>query len=131
MTDRSPTHRVLVVDDQPDAVDAVCTLLRLLGHEARGLRSGAGVIEAVDAFQPTLVLLDIGLPDVSGYELATALHAREHRPFYLVAITGWGSPADRARALEAGFDEHVVKPIDAKIVRAVLERASAARETPR
>ena len=122
----SSQHRVLVVDDHPDAVNAICTLLRVLGHCSTGLTRGAGVIEAIDTFEPTVVFLDIGLPDISGYEIAQALRARNQRRPRLIAITGWGSAADRARALEAGFDEHVVKPIDARIVQGVLERASAA-----
>jgi DNA-binding response OmpR family regulator len=120
VTDCSLRHRVLVVDDQPGAADAICTLLRLLGHDARGLSCGADVIATVETFHPTLVLLDVGLPDVNGYQLARDLRAREHSSFHLVAITGWGSPADRTRALEAGFDEHVVKPVDAKVIRRLL-----------
>jgi len=116
-------HRILVVDDHPDAVKALCTLLQLLGHESLGLTRGAGVIEAFDSFHPTLALLDIGLPDISGYELARTLRGRGHTG-RLVAITGWGTPTDRQRALDAGFDEHIVKPVDAHVVRQVIARAS-------
>ena len=122
---------MLVVDDQPDAVKAMGMLLQLLGHEAHGLVRGAGAVEAVDRLAPAVVFLDIGLPDVSGYEIAREVRERERetgRPApYLVAITGWGAAADRARALDAGFDEHVVKPIDVAVIQAVLQRATAAR----
>jgi CheY-like chemotaxis protein len=118
--------RVLVVDDYRDAVEALCTLLRAMGHEARGVTRGAQVLDAVEAFEPAVVLLDIGMPDLSGYEVARALRARSRPCPHLVAITGWGSAADRGRALEAGFDQHVLKPLDAKIVQRVLARVQGA-----
>jgi len=114
-------HRVLVVDDHLDIVNAMCTLLDALGHDTHALTRGGEVLATVESFRPTLVILDIGLPDVSGYELARMLRARGHTG-RLVALSGWGAPADRQRALEAGFDEFLVKPIDADIVQEVLAR---------
>jgi CheY-like chemotaxis protein len=117
-------HRVLVVDDHPDATDIMCRVLQLLGHDATGLTCGARVLETIDALAPTVVFLDIGLPDISGYELARALRTRGGAVPHLVAITGWGAAADRARALEAGFDQFLVKPVDASCLQEVLRRAS-------
>jgi CheY-like chemotaxis protein len=117
-------HRVLIVDDYPDAADIACTLLSLLGHECVAASTGQDALEIAAQFEPDIALLDIGLPDLSGYDLARALRQRSGaRPLYLAAITGWGTAADRARALEAGFDDHVTKPADSQKLREILRRA--------
>jgi two-component system, OmpR family, response regulator len=95
-----------------------------LGYESRAVCSGLAALEEVGRFDPDVVILDIGLPDLSGYEVARELRRRAgQRTLYLAAVTGWGQLADRIRALEAGFDQHVLKPSDAEKIQHILELA--------
>lgn len=108
-----PSLRVLVVDDNRDAVSTLGMLLRLLGHEVREAYDGAEAVERAADFRPDVVLLDIGLPKLSGYEAAAAIRAEPWgRSAALWATTGWGQAADRERSQAAGFDAHLVKPVD-------------------
>jgi PAS domain S-box-containing protein len=120
-------RRVLVVEDNCDAAESLRSLLELLGHEVRQVPDGAGAIEAVSAFKPDIVFMDIGLPGMNGLE--TTLRIRElpitRQPF-IVALTGWGQEADRERSGLAGINHHLVKPIDYETLRGVLEQASRA-----
>jgi len=103
--------RVLLVDDNSDAVDALAELLRMEGYEVISAHSAESALERVDAFRPHAALLDIGLPKMNGYDLARALRARPSlRTLRLIALTGYGRAPDRQRAFDAGFDEHFVKP---------------------
>jgi DNA-binding response OmpR family regulator len=113
-------HRVLVVDDHPDAADASCMLLTALGFTCRAVINGTLAIEAAAEFSPDIVILDIGLPDISGYEVARELRARYGHSMYIAALTGWGQTADRIRAIAAGFDQHILKPADtAKLLKII------------
>ncbi len=119
-------YRVLVVDDYPDAAQVMATLVTLLGHDVRSATSGAEAIAIAESYQPQLALVDVGLPDISGFDVARALRAQAgQRPLFLVAITGWGQPEDRVRALTAGFDFHQLKPIDGAVLRRLLALAAA------
>lgn len=121
-------HRVLIVDDYPDAAEIACMLLGMLGHECRAAANGKDALDVASRFEPDIVLLDLGLPDVSGYEVARELRRmRGGQPLYLAAITGWGTDEDRARAIEAGFDQHVLKPADYAKLRDVIVRAERRR----
>jgi len=114
-------HRVLVVDDYVDAAEVTCMLLSILGHDCRNAATGGAALDEAARFEPHIVILDIGLPDISGYDVARELRIRAAgRPLYLAAVTGWGQPEDRARALEAGFDQHVLKPTDVAKLRSIL-----------
>jgi signal transduction histidine kinase/ActR/RegA family two-component response regulator len=117
--------RALVVDDNMDSADTLATILQLLGHEAECVFDPHKVIAAVDAFAPDVVFLDIGMPGLSGYEVARLLRKREGaaQPI-LVALTGWGQPEDRRRSMEAGFDHHVVKPADLDTIRTICGQVS-------
>jgi DNA-binding response OmpR family regulator len=118
--------RVLVVDDYRDAAQASCMLLELLGHEARVAYNGRDALAEASAFDPEIVLLDLGLPDVSGYEVARELRRRARgKRLHLTAVTGWGDADERARTQAAGFDQHVMKPTDATKLEAILKRAGA------
>lgn len=118
--------RVLVVDDYPDVANVVCTLMKLLGHECRAAMNGAAAIDIVKTWDIDIALVDIGLPDISGLELARIFRdITGARPIYLAAISGWGEPSDRVQALAAGFDHHVLKPIDAGIARRIVQLAEA------
>lgn len=118
----SPRRRVLVVDDNEDAANSLAMLLDLAGHEAKAVYTPTAALAEVAAFEPDVVLLDIGLPEMDGYEVAARLRALPSQlPLRLIALTGYGQAEDRARALQAGFDDHLVKPVDF----AALERTLA------
>lgn len=108
----APTQRVLVVDDNEDAADSLATLLDVMGYEVRTAYDGPEAIKAADEFQPAVALLDIGLPRLSGYDIARHVRQKRGAEVLLVAITGWGQEDDRRRAREAGFDHHFTKPAD-------------------
>ncbi|MGP8437951.1 chemotaxis protein CheB [Paraburkholderia fungorum] len=106
-------RRILIIDDNADASEALAMLLANAGHQVETCRDGVSGLSAVATFSPDVVLLDIGLPDMDGYEVARRL--REHgsnRNVILIAVTGYGLPADRLRSAEAGFDHHLTKPVD-------------------
>ncbi len=118
---RSDRQRVLVVDDNVDAAECLALLLDLMGHETRMVHDGPSALIAAREYQPSAVLLDIGLPGLDGYEVAKQL--RQDPAFdatTLVAITGWGSEDDKLRSRNAGFDFHLTKPVEAAEVTRVL-----------
>jgi signal transduction histidine kinase/CheY-like chemotaxis protein len=104
--------KVLVVDDNRDAADSLAELLRLLGCEALAFHGAAEALEALERFEPAIALVDLGMPDMDGYEFAAQFRSRPGRhATRLVALTGWGQPEDRARSDSAGFDRHLIKPV--------------------
>jgi len=113
--------RVLVVDDNVDAVVTTQALLSLLGHEAQIAYDGSEALDQFAGFDPDVVLLDIGLPGLDGYEVARLMRERATRPIKLVALTGWGQESDRRRAREAGFDAHLVKPVDLDTLQRTID----------
>jgi PAS domain S-box-containing protein len=116
----TPARRILIVEDNPDAARTLDLLLRGLGHETRVAHEGSQALEALDEFRPEIVLLDIGLPGLSGYEVAKRIRGRSHKNIRIVAVTGWGQPDDRRRSAEAGFDLHLTKPIDEQSLQIAL-----------
>ncbi len=104
-------RRILVVDDYQDSADSLAMLLRIMGHEVRTARDGLAAVEEAETFQPGVVLLDIGLPKLNGYEVARRIRARRGGDVMLIAMTGWGQAEDRRRSKEAGFDHHLTKPV--------------------
>jgi len=113
--------KVLVVDDNVDAAESLATVLELTGRVARTAHDGGSVLAAARDFEPDVVFLDIGLPDISGYEVARQLRADpQFSRVVLIALTGWGTENDRRRAHDAGFDEHLTKPVDLDAVEGVL-----------
>ncbi len=117
----SRRRRILVVDDNRDSAESLATLLRLVGNEVKTAHDGRQALETAAAYRPDMVLLDIGLPVLNGYEVARRLRTE---PSYgravLVALTGYGSEEDRRRSLSAGFDHHMVKPVDFDSLRTLL-----------
>ena len=114
-------RRVLVVDDNEDAAEMLAALLRMEGHSVRAVYSGREALESVETFTPHVVLLDIGLPEMNGYELASRLRSLPHLgQVELVALTGYGQAEDRQRTQAAGFDFHLVKPVDPDDLRRTL-----------
>src|SRR5207237_4744810 len=120
-------HRVLVVDDYPDAAEATCLLYTRFGHDCCSATTGLRALETAETFLPDIVILDLALPDLSGYEVARALRERRGRAVYLAALTGWGRPEVRARALVAGFDQHILKPASARVLRDLIVAAERSR----
>ena len=116
--------RVLVVDDNADAAASLEALLIELDQDVRAITDGRKAVSVAESFKPQVVLLDIGLPYVSGYDIAAQLRQHAGRAPLLVAVTGWGQDADRDRARQAGFDLHFVKPISEHAIRDVLGTAS-------
>jgi CheY-like chemotaxis protein len=116
--------RILVVDDNTDSASSLATLLELSGHETRMSHDGEGAVREAEAFEPDVVLLDIGLPGMDGHEAARRIRALPGgRQILLVAVTGWGQEHDRRRSREAGFDHHVVKPLRAAALESLLSTA--------
>ncbi len=114
-------HRLLVVDDNQDAADSLAMLLRLQGHEVRVAYSGMAALELTKDYSPGLVLLDIGMPGMDGYEAARRLRQQPGlQNVVLAALTGWGQQEDRRRSAEAGFDHHLVKPPEPQALEGVL-----------
>ena len=111
--DKVPPVMILLVDDNRDAADSLHLLLKQMGAEVRVARDGPEALEAFELCRPRLVLLDIGMPGMDGYEVARRLRALPSgASTSLVALTGWGQDEDRRRTREAGFDHHLVKPAD-------------------
>lgn len=113
---------MLVVDDNEDAANTLAMILKLEGHEVDTAYSGAEALGRIEEFDPAVVLLDIGLPGLDGFQIAERIRAQpRHRNVRLVAITGYGQDADRARTREAGFASHLVKPVDFTELKRVLD----------
>jgi PAS domain S-box-containing protein len=118
-------RRVLIVDDDRDLAETAAVLLKASGHEVRIAHDGASALAIAAEYRPDVVLLDIGLPGMNGYDVARHLRASEQRhPMMLVALTGYGHDVDRQRAREAGFDQHVVKPLEPATLERLVESIS-------
>lgn len=116
-----PRYRILVVDDNVDAAESLATLLRLSGHEARTVHHGLKVLEVARSLRPDVVILDLGLPGIDGYEVAHRLRAESWgKDVLLFALTGYGQEEDRRRTQAAGFDYHLTKPADPLVLQRLL-----------
>jgi signal transduction histidine kinase len=119
------TCRVLIVDDNADSADSLAMILELLGHPAKSVTDPHEAVDVACDFKPDVVFLDIGMPGMSGYEVARALRAAQALPSVkLVALTGWGQPEDRRRSAEAGFDYHLVKPAELSQIESICNAAA-------
>jgi signal transduction histidine kinase/ActR/RegA family two-component response regulator len=116
-------HRVLVVDDNLDAARSLTMLLQSIGFEVRVANTGTAALDLISTFRPEVVLLDIGLPEMDGYEVARRIRGEPLGVgIALVAVTGWGQADDRQRALEAGFNQHLTKPVEFNVLKDLLGR---------
>ena len=109
--DGPPPRRILVVDDSADAAESLALLLRMKGHEVSVAYDGPRAVELAETERPAVMLLDIGLPGMDGYEVCRRLRAGGLSDTFIVAMTGYGQDSDRERSLQAGFDGHTVKPV--------------------
>jgi CheY-like chemotaxis protein len=119
--DNKRPYRALIVDDGIDAAVSLSLLLELDGHTTALAHDGVAALKAAVEFNPDIVLLDLGLPGMDGYEVARAIRRQPElgNPL-LVAVTGWDAPEDRLRAKQAGFDEHLTKPVDISMIELLL-----------
>jgi CheY-like chemotaxis protein len=131
--DAPPTTRgrILVVDDNRDGAESLALLLGRTGADTRIAYDGNEAIDAAASFRPDVILLDLGLPKLNGYEACRAIRAEAWgRDIVIVALTGWGQEEDRRRSAEAGFDGHLVKPVEHAALTTVLEELAASRGRP-
>ena len=119
-------RRVLLVDDSVDAAEAMSMLLETLGHEVRVVHDGPSALAIVDDFAPEVVILDIGLPGMSGFDVARELRMRAvTKTALLIALTGYGADSDKQEARDAGFDHHLVKPVSFTAIETVIAASFA------
>jgi CheY-like chemotaxis protein/two-component sensor histidine kinase len=122
-------QRILLADDNRDSLESLALLLELRGNEVRTAPDGERAVAEAETFRPDVVLLDVGMPRMNGYDACRTIRASDWgRNMLIVALTGWGQEADRARSQEAGFDQHFVKPVDPKVLLRYLDKHSAKRE---
>lgn len=118
-----PARRILIVDDNTDAADLLGEALSLSGYETRVAYDGLSALALAATFHPEMALLDLGLPGMNGFELATRLHATEGlETLKFIAITGYGMASDRRRAIESGFEAHILKPVELPQLEQEIER---------
>lgn len=118
-------RRVLIVDDHTPTAESMRMLLEVLGHECAAVADGKAALEVAARIDPDIALIDLCLPDMTGYAVAQELRAKQDRPLFLAAITGWDNGRDPQTAFEAGFDRHVLKPAGAYVIQALLDDADA------
>ena len=114
-------RRALIVDDSFDAAESLAFVLRRAGYEVRLAHDGVEAVRAAQSFAPEVVLLDLGLPKLNGYEVARRIREQGGQAVRLVAITGWGKAEDRRASKEAGFDYHLMKPVDIGLLQRLLD----------
>jgi CheY-like chemotaxis protein len=120
----APVRRVLVVEDNPDTAETLREMLLLWNHDVEVAHDGRTGVEKARAFHPDIVLCDIGLPEMDGYEVARTIRADPAlADTYLVAVTGYALPDDRRRAAEAGFSKHLAKPVAVDVIEDVVSHA--------
>jgi CheY-like chemotaxis protein len=126
--------RILVVDDNSDAAESIAVFMRIEGHEVKTVTDAMQALSCIEVFAPQVAIIDIGLPGMNGYELATSIRANKAlRTPVMIALTGYGQAEDFDRSREAGFDHHFVKPADLKSIQNAIdtEPQAEAREERR
>jgi len=118
----SKSRRVLLIDDNVDAAESLAQLLTLSGHDARTAGDGSQAMRVAQEFHPEVVFCDLGLPGMNGFDLAKELRTLPFgRDIVLAALTGYGQPSDREKTARAGFDAHLVKPVDPSVIESFLD----------
>lgn len=119
-------QRILVVDDSRDGADSLRVVLQMMGAEARAVYDGPSALAALETFTPTIVLLDIGMPEMDGHEVARRIRAHPAGAgVRVIALTGWGAEGERLRSRESGFDDHWVKPVAPEKLMALVRGGAA------
>jgi CheY-like chemotaxis protein len=122
--------RILVVDDNHDSALSLAMLLSIMGHDTRTAHDGESAVATAESFLPDVVLLDIGLPKLNGYEVAQRIREQAWgKSMFLIAVTGWGQEEDRQRSEEVGLNVHMVKPVEADALEKLLAEL-ASKQTP-
>jgi CheY-like chemotaxis protein len=120
--------RILIVDDNKDAADSLSMLLRFLGHDVSTAYEGASAMKIAESFHPAAIFLDIGMPITDGYEVARQMRRLPGlENVFLIALTGWGQQDVRRRTSEAGFNHHLVKPLEPKLLKSLLQSLTQIR----
>ena len=118
--------RILIVEDNPDVGVTLRMVLQALGHDLRHVHDAETALDVVPAFKPQVIVLDLGLPGMTGHEVAVPLRkAAGDEDLMIVALTGWGRDEDRERSRQAGIDYHLVKPLDLEVLKEVIRRHPA------
>ena len=118
----SETLRILIAEDNPDAAETLRVLLKSMGYEAHVVNDGESAVPAASALKPHVIIMDIGLPGINGYDAARRIRERHPgRQVRIVALTGLDQIIDRQRSAEAGIDHHLVKPVDPAVLRQILD----------
>ena len=113
--------KILVVDDNHDSALSLAMMLSIMGHDTRTAHDGESAVEAAESFLPEVVLLDIGLPKLNGYEVAQRIREQPWgSSMFLIAVTGWGQEEDRQRSSEVGLNVHMVKPVEPAVLEKLL-----------
>jgi CheY-like chemotaxis protein len=123
LTPQSPAHRfkILVVDDNHDSALSMSMMLSIMGHDTRTAHDGESAVSTAETFLPDVVLLDIGLPKLNGYEVAQRIREQSWgASMFLIAVTGWGQDEDRQRSSEVGLNRHMVKPVEPAALEKLL-----------
>jgi CheY-like chemotaxis protein len=123
MSEAAPAapRRILVADDNVDSANSLGMLLKIIGHDVRTARDGNEALTVAADFRPDVMLLDIGMPGMDGYELARRVREQPWgKSAMLIAVTGWGQDQDRQRSRDAGFDQHLVKPVELEALEKLL-----------
>ncbi|HEY5930245.1 MAG TPA: response regulator, partial [Burkholderiales bacterium] len=124
-------NRVLVVDDNQDSANSLAILLKFAGNEVETANDGVEAVSEAQRFRPDMILLDIGMPRLNGYDAARRIREQAWgKDIMLVALTGWGQEEDRRKSRDAGFDEHLVKPVDHDTLMKLLEARAAKQRAP-
>jgi CheY-like chemotaxis protein len=114
-------RRILVVDDDHDSAESLAMLIQLMGHDVRAAHNGLAAVDLAEAFRPDLIVLDIGMPGLDGYEVCRRIRQRSWgRAAVIAALTGWSRDEDRDRSEQAGFDHFLVKPVDPKALEDLI-----------
>ena len=121
MTNKDTPLRILVVDDNEDGANSLGQMLQIMGNQVRVAHDGLAAIDAAEDFRPEVILLDIGMPKLNGYDACRRIRKESWgKDTVLIALTGWGQNEDRRRTSEAGFDFHLVKPVESNTLVKVL-----------
>lgn len=127
-TDTVP--RVLVVDDNKDSAQTLGMMLKIMGNDVRTAHDGLEAIEQAADYRPHVILLDLGMPKLNGYDVCRRIREQDWgSDIMIIALTGWGQAEDRQRTKEAGFDHHLVKPVDVAKLNELLESSKLRRRS--